>query len=305
VHTKRGFDFPGVKLEASGGSFGRWGVNGEYGGFRGPVDWFVTFNALNEDGWRAHSPSDLRQLFAKIGYRTESADVEMSYVYANNDLTGNGLAPESLLSRDRRAVYTFPDETRNLMHLGNLRGSRWLTDDLLLSTNAFYRYYQRTTLNGDVQISCVDDASDGVAFNLNGRAVHLGQCQGSAAGFVDGQGNPLAGNLARESAGELRRTKTVTQDWGTTLQLSYRGAVLGHGNRATFGSPTMDTRQASPSATPRQSSPRWPERGRPAAWPLRDDSGRSHRPAEHRRVRHRHLRRHRLAGPHAAGAIRT
>src|SRR6266446_9506061 len=81
VHTKRGFDFPGVKLEASGGSFGRWGVNGEYGGFRGPVDWFVTFNALNEDGWRAHSPSDLRQLFTKIGYRTESADVEMSYVY--------------------------------------------------------------------------------------------------------------------------------------------------------------------------------------------------------------------------------
>jgi outer membrane cobalamin receptor len=42
VHTKRGFDFPGVKLEASGGSFGRWAVNGEYGGFRGPFDWYLT-----------------------------------------------------------------------------------------------------------------------------------------------------------------------------------------------------------------------------------------------------------------------
>ena len=109
VHTKRGFDFPGVKLEAYGGSFGRWAVNGEYGGFRGPFDWFLTFNALNENGWREHSPSDLYQLFAKVGYRTDRTDVELSFAYANNDLTGNGLAPESLLARDRRAVYTFPD----------------------------------------------------------------------------------------------------------------------------------------------------------------------------------------------------
>ena len=39
------------------------------------------------------------------------------------------------------------------MYLGNLRGSQWLTDDLLLSANAFYRYYQRKTPNGDVEIS--------------------------------------------------------------------------------------------------------------------------------------------------------
>ena len=235
VHTKRGFDFPGVKLEAYGGSFGRWAVNGEYGGFRGPFDWYLTFNALNENGWREHSPSDLYQLFAKVGYKTERTDVELSFAYANTDLTGNGLAPESLLARDRRAVYTFPDETKNLMYLGNLRGSRWLTDDLLLSTNAFYRYYQRKTSNGDVEISCVDDASDAVAFNPNGRVVNLGQCQGSAAGFVDQNGDPLTGDLEREAEGEFRKTKTITQDWGTTLQLSYRGKILGHGNRVTAG----------------------------------------------------------------------
>src|SRR5262245_53711639 len=31
VHTKRGFDFPGAKLESFGGSFGRWAVNADYG----------------------------------------------------------------------------------------------------------------------------------------------------------------------------------------------------------------------------------------------------------------------------------
>ncbi len=235
VHTKRGFDFPGVKLEASGGSFGRWAVNGEYGGFRGPFDWFLTFNVLREDGWRDFSPSDLNQLFAKVGYKTDSTDVELSFAYANNALTGNGLAPESLLAIDRRAVYTFPDETKNLMYLGNLRGSRWLTENLLLSGNAFYRYYQRTTSNGDVEIGCVDDATDEVAFNPDGQVVHLSQCQGPAAGFVNDDGDPLTGDLEREVDGEFRRTRTMTQDWGTTLQLSYRGKLLGHGNRITVG----------------------------------------------------------------------
>src|SRR5215468_10117054 len=81
VTTKRGFDFPGAKLEAWGGSFGRWAVNGEYGGFRGPFDWYLTFNSINDAGWREHSPSDLRQLFTKVGYKTTSTDVQASFMY--------------------------------------------------------------------------------------------------------------------------------------------------------------------------------------------------------------------------------
>ena len=235
VHTKRGFDFPGAKLEAWGGSFGRWAVNGEYGGSRGPFDWYLNFNVLNDDGWREQSPSDLNQVFAKVGYKTSRTDLEGSYTFADNSLTGNGLAPESLLARDRRAVYTFPDQTENVMHLVNLRGSQWLTDDLLLSANTFYRHYQRKTSNGDVEISCVDDESDATAFNPGGGIVPLGLCQGSAAGFVDKDGNPLGGDLAREAQGQFRRTKTVTQDWGATLQLSYKGKILGRGNRVTVG----------------------------------------------------------------------
>jgi iron complex outermembrane recepter protein len=235
VHTKRGFDFPGAKLEAYGGSFGRWAVEAEYGGFRGPFDWFVSFNALNETGWRDQSPSELYQLFAKAGWTTKRSDLQLNYIYANNDLVGNGLAPESLLARDRRAVYTFPDETKNLMHLVNLRGSQWLTDDLLLSGNAFYRYYERNTLNGDAEVACVDDATGAAVFDASGRLLHLGRCQGSAVGFVDEAGNPLTGELERESEAEDRTTRTVTSDWGTTLQLSYRGTILGRSNRATLG----------------------------------------------------------------------
>src|SRR5262245_28119925 len=211
VTTKRGFDFPGAKLEAWGGSFGRWAVNGEYGGFRGPFDWYLTFNVLDDNGWREQSPSDLRQVFTKVGYKTDRTDVQLSYAFADNDLTGNGLAPESLLAQDRRAVYTFPDQNKNLMHLVNLRGSQWLTDDLLVSADGFYRNYQRSTNNGDVQITCVDADTGQAAFTPSGSVVPLGSCQGSAGGFVDKNGNPLGGTLTKVSGGEFRNTSTKTQ----------------------------------------------------------------------------------------------
>jgi outer membrane receptor protein involved in Fe transport len=235
MRTKRGFDFPGLEVGASGGSWGRWGVAGEYGGSHGPFDGFLGFNVLSEDGWRDESPTDLRQLFGKVGYRTSQTDLELSYIYADNELTGNGLVPESILAVDRSAVYTFPDQTTNVMHLGNLRGSQWLTDNLLLSGNTFYRYYTRQTLNGDAEVNCVDDATGSQVFTTNGRLLHLGLCQGSAVGFVDDAGNPLAGTLEREAEGEERITKTRTQDWGLTLQLQHRDKIFDRDNRLTVG----------------------------------------------------------------------
>src|SRR5437867_1925359 len=235
VRTKRGFDNPGLELGVSGGSWGRWAVEGEYGGSRGPFDWFLGFNVLNENGWRDESPSELRQALAKVGYRTAQTDVELSYTFANNPLGGNGLAPESTLAKDRSAVYTFPDETRNLMNLVNLRGSQWLTDTVLLSGNVFYRNYRRDTRNGDAEVNCVDDATGSQAFTASGRPLHPGLCRGSAAGFFDARGNPLAGNLALDAEGEDRKTSTRTNDWGATLQLQYRGKIVGRDNRLTVG----------------------------------------------------------------------
>lgn len=235
LRTKRGFDFPGAEVGASGGSWGRWAVESVYGGSRGPFDWFLGFNALSENGWRDESPTDLRQLFAKVGMRTSETDLELSYIYANNKLVGNGLVPESTLALDRSAVHTFPDQTKNVMHLVNLRGSQWLTDAVLLSGNVFYRNYRRETLNGDAEVNCVDDATASQAFTSNGRPLHLGLCGGSAAGFFDAQGNPLAGALALEAEGQDRISKTLTHDWGVTLQLQHRDKIFDRDNRFTVG----------------------------------------------------------------------
>ena len=235
VRTKKGRDFPGTALGVSGGSFGRRAGEAEHGGVHGPIDWYVALKALDEDGWRDRSPTELRQVLATIGWEAAGTTLDLSYLYGNNDLVGNGLAPVSLLARDRSAVHTFPDQTRNEMHLGHLRGSHWVTETLLLSANAFYRDYVRRTRNGDAEVSCVDDATGEAVFDGAGRLVHLGRCRGSSAGFFDAAGNPLAGTLELEADGEDRTTRTDTQDWGGALQLSHRGRILGRGNSVTLG----------------------------------------------------------------------
>jgi outer membrane receptor protein involved in Fe transport len=235
VRTKSGRDYPGTIAGVHGGAFGRRAVEAEHGGTRGPLDWYVALNALDEDGWRDESPSELRQAFVSLGWESGGSALRLTYTHASNDLVGNGFVPESTLRRDPGAVHTFPDQTRNAMHLGNLRGSHRVTESLLVSANVFYRDYRRRTLNGDAEVVCVDDATGEPAFDAAGRPVHPGRCRGSAVGFFDGAGNALAGTLEREAEGEDRTTRTVTQDWGGTVQVSHEGRILGRGNLVTAG----------------------------------------------------------------------
>jgi iron complex outermembrane receptor protein len=219
LRTKSGFAYQGTEVEASGGSFGRRAVEAEHGGNRGGFDWYLTFNALDEDGWRDESPSEVRQLFGKIGWENDRTDLDLSYIFADNDLTGN---PESLLARERDAVYTFPDDTDNKLHFLNLRASHAFTDALLLAGNAYYRGYQRDTLNADAEVQCVDG---------NDRAIALavGLCEGSAA--------PIGGvgELELRVEGEDRTTQTDTDGYGGTVQLSHQATFFARANSVTVG----------------------------------------------------------------------
>ncbi len=237
IRTKSGFAFQGTEIEASGGSFSRWAVEAEHGGNWNELDWYLTFNALDEDGWREGSPSEIRQVFGKLGWENTTTDLDLNYIFADNELTGNGFAPESLLAQDREAVHTFPDDTDNRMHFINLRASHWFGQNLLLAGNAFYRNYRRETLNGDAEIACVDDATDSTIFTdpEGRRPLHRGLCEGSAADFFDADGSPGAGELELEVEGEDRTTKTDTDTWGVSLQSTSEARWFGRGNSLTIG----------------------------------------------------------------------
>ncbi len=220
LQTKNGFNFSGTTLELSGGSDDRRNGTFEHGGSSGNVDWYIGANKFKEDGWRQRSPSDVEQVFAKVGWENDTSDLDLSYSYADTDLIGNGFVPESHLVVDREAVYTFPDQTENEMNFVNLRGSHWLTDSTLVAANAFYRNFKRSTLNGDAEVQCVDPA-DTPVLDGNGDPIHPTFCTGL---------NEL------EAEGEDRTTQTETDNWGGTLQLSHNSQIAGRNNIFIIGS---------------------------------------------------------------------
>ena len=152
VQTKSGEHYPGGGLQLLGGSFDRWAAEGEYGGkLDNGVSYFFAGNKFNENGWRDASPSDVLQGFAKLGWSNEKTDVDISFSGADTDLTGNGYQSQALMDTfGYKSIYTKPDNTQNKLGFVNGKVSHWLSDELLLTTNAYYRHNKTKSLNGDV-----------------------------------------------------------------------------------------------------------------------------------------------------------
>ncbi len=182
IRTKSGAYYPGADIELSGGSWGRRQGGLAWGDYAGNVDYFIAANYFEEDGWRDFSPSEVRQLFAKVGWETGDTDFDLSITHGDTELFGNGVLPKSYLAQRRDQIYTYPDITQNNMTMTALNSSHWLNESWLLSGLLYLRANTTDTLNGDVN----DDYT----------------------GPVDPQG-------------VLNRTRTDQTSYGTGLQASW------------------------------------------------------------------------------------
>jgi len=153
VYTKSGFRYPGSSASAYGGSWGRRALEFESGGSRGDKDYFAAGNFFSEDGWREHSPSDIRQFFGKVGAESDRNDLDVSLNLAHNSLNGTQALPLSMLG-DPRQAYTWPDRTDNDLVFLNLRASHVPSAERLLSGNVFYRDTRTQTFNSNVNDAC-------------------------------------------------------------------------------------------------------------------------------------------------------
>lgn len=157
LRTKSGETYPGFAAQVYGGSFNRRAAEIEYGGSREELGWYVTGDWFKEDGWRDFSPSDVKHFFVKGGWQREDADIDVSVLHADTDLTGNQLVPLSMYNQRREANFTIPDITKNRLTQLNLTGSRVLSDSYQIAGSVYYRNSKRTTLNGDVNEEFADD----------------------------------------------------------------------------------------------------------------------------------------------------
>lgn len=150
IVTKNGKDHRGGELEVSGGSWGRKTVDLEQGGTLGDhLDYYVTGNLANDDGWAQRNASRVRQMFGKLRYTDADTKLALSAGGADNDLLGTQTIPRSFLD-DFRQPYTFPDENRNRAGYLTLSGVHDFSDAVQLSGVAYYRHFVNRNTSSNV-----------------------------------------------------------------------------------------------------------------------------------------------------------
>ncbi len=241
LQMKDGFGYEGGELEILGGMFGRVRGSFQYGANNGTYSIYVAGSGLTEDGWRDHSPSDLRQIYADVGWRGERSEVHLNFTGADNDMTGNGTTPIELLQARRAAVFTHPDNTRNEYYKGGLSGTYNIADNTVLQLNAYYGDFAQETLNGDAaeaegceddeDVLCLEDGD--MLTDVNGDPIPNFVTDSPYEEFEDlfddaefDEGGPYA---------FVNRTATKTESYGATLQLTSAREVAGHGNHLVVG----------------------------------------------------------------------
>ncbi len=250
LRTKDGQSHPGTSFNIGGGSFGRLTGDFEHGGAtRSGFHWYLATSHFFEDGWRTDSPSNVRQLFSKLGWQRERSSIGLTLGFANNSLIGNGLQEQRLLERDYRSIYTKPDLTRNRAPFLALNLRHALSPSLVLAGNGWYRSIRTATLNGDINEESLDQSL--YALSDDDRAALL------AAGYRNVPAtNPtpattpfpfwrcIAQSLQRDEPAEkcnglINRSMGKQYNYGFSGQLTWFGWLKGNRNQVTLGS-TLD-----------------------------------------------------------------
>ncbi len=251
VVTKNGIDNPGSSVQLTAGSHGRAAVELETGGRndRG-VDWYVTGTRFHDGGWRPASPTDVRQLFGKLGLSSADSRLSISATLADNGLTGNGLQEQGLLAADRASLYTSPDRTGNRAAVLVLEGRRRLGGTLGVSGNAYVRRIRSTTRNGDVNDFSLDQsvyqptaAERAVLASAGYTGVPIAGADATNTPFPIWRclANVLRNDEPAETCtGVLNTTRTGQTSRGASVQLDWDGVLGGFGQQAVVGA-ALDT----------------------------------------------------------------
>ena len=245
VQTKDGLKNPGTSVQLSAGSHHRAAVEFETGGGTEALHGFATGNRHHERVWRTTLPSDVSQLFGKLGARIGETDLSLSGAVADNQLVGNGLQEQAASRRDYANVYTVPDVTRNRSVFINLGATHHLGDTLSLSGNAYYRRITTATYNGDVNEASLSEsvyqpnAAERAALASAGYSGYPASGE-TAANTPFPKWRCIANALLNEEPNEtcnglVNRTASRQQNFGVGLQLSADTTLAGLGHRWLIG----------------------------------------------------------------------
>jgi outer membrane receptor protein involved in Fe transport len=164
VRTKDGVSNPGLSGDLLYGSSGRKSAEAQWGGGKTTgFNWFFSGLGFHESGWRFDSPSDIRQGFGRVGWRTAKTDISLTMSYAYNTMIGNGLQDYRLLQTDYSSVYSIPDSTANRSPSFNVIARHTFNENLTFSGNSWYRNIRTEAIDANFNT----DAIGGLIYQPN------------------------------------------------------------------------------------------------------------------------------------------
>ncbi|MGB9269927.1 MAG: TonB-dependent receptor, partial [Pseudolabrys sp.] len=243
LQMKDGFNYNGFEFDASGGSYGRVGGSMQYGVRRGEWGLYLAAEGFKDDGWRYQSPSRLARFYGDLGWRGTDAEVHFITSIADNYFGVVGPTPLQLLNNDYRAIYTWPQTTKNQAQLIAMNGRYSVSDHWTVQSNLYYRKFQQAHVDGNAaevercsgqaanplfNTLCLEDdgfprqpAANFQLLNQNNRPINC----------PPGPGN----TCATTPWGTVDRTWTNAITTGASLQGINDDKLLGHDNYFTIG----------------------------------------------------------------------
>lgn len=254
LRMKTGFDAPGGRAELQGGSFGRAYGSVEQGWRAGPFALYLAAEGGREQGWRRHSPSDVARAYGDLGWKSGPAELHLVLAGASNDFGVVGPTPADMLNADRRAVFTFPQVTRNATGLVALNGSYDLGQGWSLQGAAYGRRFLQHHADGNgadvegcpgaptdplFETLCLQSDAFPAEIRPPSAAFQVQNLGGAPIGCPPAAaGEPCAG----DPYGTIDRTRTFATTFGASLQATRSGRLIGRGNALALGASLDDSR---------------------------------------------------------------
>jgi iron complex outermembrane recepter protein len=242
---KDGFTYSGTEFDTSGGSYGRVGGSLQYGVRNGEWGLYLAAEGLKDDGWRLQSPSRLARFYGDLGWKGTDAEIHLVTSAADNYFGAIGPTPVELLANDYRAIYTWPQTTKNQAELIALNGRYSVTDHWTVQSNLYYRRFDQQHVDANAaEVERCSGAVSNPLFNtlcLENDAFPQPRPPQAAFQILNQNNQPIpcppgSGNTCATTPwGTVDRTFTKGLTTGASLQALGDDKVFGHDNNFVIG----------------------------------------------------------------------
>src|SRR5215510_3141947 len=223
IEMKNGFNYTGREIEGIVGSFGRRAVGAQYGVQKDNVAFYAAADALNDNGWRQRSPSELRRIYTDVGVRSDDAEFHLNFTGASNRFGALATTPIEMLNRSWSAIYTSPQTYKNQLAFLNATGNYRLSDTWTVSGNAYIRSFRQLHIDGNVSDAQPCVPAPGLCFG------------DTTTPLLDQNGVQVPDILGGAIAGSVDRTRTAAVTVGGTLQAASSDKLFGRDNQFVVG----------------------------------------------------------------------